>query len=246
MSRAVALRALSGAWLVPAASLIWVGLATAGLRSVEEGDLALTVGRIQAVSLLLGVFTLLFGASVYVRRAVPVAPASTSPGRTDRSPGPGWLAGHVVLLAVVPPLVVLGALVESVATLLWPLAALAAFAGGLVLPRALLRFPEGWSGPMAALATGVVFQLTIGWLHVVHPTGLASPALVAEGLILAWAAASAARVDPFATPAPAPTGAEAADDTTRPRAEVSSRAAGGPPFSRASAPPSFAEPAVGR
>jgi hypothetical protein len=48
------------------------------------------------------------------------------------------------------------------------------------------------------LAAGVGFQLTVGWLHLANPTAALAPALIAEGLVLAWVAASAARVDPFA------------------------------------------------
>jgi hypothetical protein len=234
------LRLLCGAWLVPATSLIWIGLATAGLRTISEASLAEALGRTQAAAVILAVFTLLIGASVFVRQTAPLLPADESAPTDGLAGGPSgpWLAVHAVLLLVALPAVPLGLLVASLAPLLWTLAALAGFAGALALPRALLRFPEAWSGPLAALAVGIVFQLTVGWLHVVHPVGVASPVLVAEGLILAWAAASAARVDPFAAANPATEPVEVVDPAQL--------ATGDGGFSRASAPPSFAESMAGR
>ena len=64
------------------------------------------------------------------------------------------------------------------------------FWAGLALPRWLTRCPGLWSGPVAALAVGMAFQLTVGWLHLADPAAMSSPIPLAEGLILAWAAAA--------------------------------------------------------
>lgn len=245
MTRSMALRLLCGAWLVPAASLIWIGLATTGLRHVGDSSLAIALGRTQALAVLLAVFTALIGANVCVRHPRPLRPA-----RGDRSGL--WLLGHGAALSLAAPALLLGAVAESLAPLLWPLAAVAGFAAGLGVPRALLRIPGVWSGPLAALSVGVTFQVTIGWLHLIHPAALASPVLIAEGVVLAWAAASAARVEPFMALAPVPLElpspllASVAEQEPAPPVERVERVASrsgfvcSPPASR-----SFAEPLAG-
>lgn len=216
------LRILFGAWLLPAASLIWIGLATTGVRETGEASLALALGRTQATSLLLAVFTVLIGASAVVRHrsvldeagSTPAGDAPTDPPgdqlapASSRGPASGdgirltWLAGHAAAAALALPMAAIAAVGLGRLEVVLPIAAVSALAAGLALPRALLRCRSGRCGPLAALAVAVVFQLSIGWLHVVHPAGMASPLLAVEGVLLAWAATAAARLDPFVEPVP--------------------------------------------
>lgn len=194
LTRTLALRLLCGAWLVPAASLIWIGLAPAGLRPADPVSLGLALGRTQATSVVLAVFTLLVGAIAFVAEHEPVDVVERGLGRH----GSGWLRPHAVAAAVALAAAAVGAVVTPLTTLLWPVAVLGGLFAGLAVPRALLRCPEPSVGSLAPLATAVVFQLTIGWLHLANTAGAVSPILVAEGLLLAWAAAVAARVGSFA------------------------------------------------
>ena len=201
ITRSLVMRLLCGAWLVPSASLIWIGLATAGIRRSSEASQALALGRTQASALLLAVFTVLVGASVFIRQSPAGACGDrVFAGGADRSSRSPWFWSHLAAAAVAVPCVIVGAAFDSLAPVFLPAGALCGFWAVLALPRGLIRLPGAWSDPLAALAVGVAFQLTVGWLHLAHPSAGASPVLVAEGLILAWAAASAARVDPFATP----------------------------------------------
>lgn len=237
------LRVLCGAWLVPAASLIWVGLATTGLRSISPASLALALGRTQAVAVLLAIFTTLIGASVCARQ-----PRRPRPVEPDAGADP-WLAGHAVAVVLAALAILVGVGLRSLTPFLWPVAAVAGFAAALALPRALLRIRGVWTAPLAALAVGMAFQLTIGWLHVANPAALASPILIVEGLVLAWAAASAARVEPFAplaTIAVGPTLGAALPDRTEVVEAVPAEPAPAARVSPAPARPSFAEPLAGR
>lgn len=247
MPQAIWLRMLCGAWLLPAASLIWIGLATTGIREASDASQAMALGRTQATALVLAVFTVLVGASAFVRQGVcdqqPAdgsVPASSAPSRR-------WVRSHLLAGVVAIPLAAIGARYASLTPTLLPTAAILGFWAGLALPRRLVRCPGAWSGPLAALGVGMVFQLSIGWLHVANPTGTASPVLVAEGLILAWAAATAARVDPFALPATVPADEPASVELTMsPLPMPGEGAGGGPRLSSGSVPPSLPEAAVGR
>lgn len=242
------MRMLCGAWLVPATSLIWIGLAATEIRQTGDASHALALGRTQATAIVLAAFTVLTGASAFVRQP-PVADlagnrdanGSGDAGEWDTGgrPGPAlgtpWIWTHLFAAVLAVPTALVGAAVETLAPVLFPVAALGGFWAGLAVARALVRYPGAWSGPLAALAGGISFQLTVGWLHLAHPSATASPILIMEGLILAWAAASAARVDPFAPPALAL--------AERPSAELVGSTAG---FSPGPAQPSIPEAAVGR
>ncbi len=241
VNRSLVMRLLCGAWLVPAASLIWIGLATTGIRRTSDASEALALGRTQATAIVLAIFTVLVGASVFVRQS-PVI--DQRPDGADRLPSTrplSWAWGHLAGAVVAAPAALLGMAVDDLAPALLPLAALTGFWAGLVVPRALLRHPGSWSEPLAALAVGISFQLTVGWLHLAHPSATGSPLLVAEGLILAWAAASAARVDPFS-----PTLAPALAPVDAVPTEVVAVPTGAPAFRSSPAQPSLPEAAVGR
>lgn len=235
------LRVLMGAWLIPAVALMWIGLATTGLRSIDSASLGLALGRTQASVVLLTVFTVLTGASTFVRR--PQLVAGDEGSVADR--GWSWLGLHLLAASTAVFLAGAGKGAQSLAPTLWPLAALCGFAGGLALPRALVRLSCPWAAPVAALAAGMVFQLTVGWLHVVHPAGMASPALIVEGLILAWAAVSASRSElGIGTSASSVSSVAAAPAIARPGPDRAIDMAV-PGFGPPPAPPSFVEPVVG-
>ncbi len=190
------MRLLCGVWLVPAASLIWIGLASTDLRHANDSSQLLALGRTQAMAMLLAMLTILIGASVFVRHGADRSDRSR-PG--DRcAPASVLLASHGTAAALAVAAAVAGLLVDRAAPILYPVAAVLGFWALLALPRVLLRSADGWTSPLVALGVGISFQLTIGWLHLADPASVLSPVLIVEGLVLAWVAASAARVDPFA------------------------------------------------
>lgn len=193
------MRVLCGAWLVPAASLIWIGLAATGLREASDSSQALALGRTQATALVLALLTVLIGASVFVRQLGELPPPrAEADGRSGTMLSWLWSHGLAALVAIV--VAVTAAVVDRGTVVLFPIAACCGLWAALVVPRVLLRHVDEWSNPLTALAAltaGISFQLTIGWLHLANPTAGLAPILVAEGLVLAWVAASAARIDPF-------------------------------------------------
>ncbi len=245
------MRVLCGAWLVPAASLIWIGLAAAGLREASASSQSLALGRTQATALVLALLTVLIGASVFVRQLGELQPTRTG-ADLDRRSGTtmSWTWSHGVAGLGAIVVAVTGSTVERGTVVLFPIAACCGLWAALVVPRALLRLVDGWSSPLiaqAALAAGISFQLTIGWLHLVSPTATLAPSLVVEGLLLAWFAASAARIDPFGRKAEV---AESSDLVvvveTAPADRVTPVAPSPADFSPAPARPSIPEAAVGR
>ncbi len=195
------LRVLCGAWLVIAASLIWSGLASLGLRSVDDHSLSLAIGRSQACALLLAIVTLLVGASVCARSATKLVDARPEAGPLVAGMGRRWFSPvsfvHLGALALAAATVFVGQIHDPAASVLLPVAAVSAFSGMLILPRWLLAWPYPWAAPSALLALAISSQLTVGWLHVLHPTSWASPVMLVEGLVMALAAASTARVGLF-------------------------------------------------
>lgn len=218
------LRALCGAWLVPAASLVWMGFASTGLREVDDHSLSLALGRTQALAVLLAIFTVPVAATAFLR-------SDPAPHRLCPIP-----VGRLLGLALAAPVAGAGVVWPSLAPVLFPVAALAGFWTGLAVAYRLLGRGTPDSGPLAALVVGVAFQLTVGWLHLAHPAGVASPALVAEGLILAWAATAAARVEPFP---------EASEVVPVPELPVAAPVVA-PSLSQVPVPRSLPEAAVGR
>lgn len=204
------MRILCGTWLVPAASLIWIGLAATEVRQASEASQTMALGRTQATAILLALFTVLIGACVFIRQLDDQRLANGSTATLGQPPtfdatggrpaAARWAASHVLAAVVALAAALAGSIATSpgVAAILMPVAAGLGFWASLVFPRFLVRHVGGWSSPLVVLAAGVGFQLTVGWLHLANPTAQLAPALIAEGLVLAWVAASAARMDPFA------------------------------------------------
>ena len=214
-TRGLTLRMLCGAWLLPAASLVWMGFASTGLRQVDDASLALALGRTQALALLLTVLSVPVAATAFLRSPAgePALRPSLRAETVGLGLGPPWrprtgieaglgLAGHLICLVLAVSAAAAGVASPSLSPALFPAAALAGLWAALAVPRWLLARPGADTGPLAALLVGVAFQLTVGWLHLAHPGGVASPALVAEGIVLAWAATAAARVEVFPGPHP--------------------------------------------
>ncbi|MEL6985052.1 MAG: hypothetical protein AAFO29_21655, partial [Actinomycetota bacterium] len=207
----------------------------------------------------LAIFTVLIGACVFIRQLDdqrPVSPGAT-PTRTPggRSRSTRWACGHGAagVAAVAIALTGWAAASETMAAILAPAAAGLGFWAALVVPRLLVRLVGGWSSPLVVLAAAIGFQLTVGWLHLTNPTAALAPALIVEGLVLAWVAASAARVDPFVTiptPIPAAELAAATGAAVVPEPASAARTAPATPdpagFAPRAAKPSMPEAMVGR
>jgi hypothetical protein len=202
------------AWLYPAISLVWIGFAPAGLRSSDDAAIAAALNGAQAIAVLLTIFTVLIG-GIWALRTWEYLPAGelTSTGRRSIGPFGHAAAAPVVVVATVAAIVIgRGAPLFGAASLL---AVISGCYAGLLLPRWLLRAPLDRAFPVAAFSAAMIFQVTIGWLHVLRPRGQLAPLLLVEGLILSWAAIAAAR-------AVSSVGADFAPATSRPPAEIGS------------------------
>jgi hypothetical protein len=164
-------------------------------------DPALLLARIQAAVLVLAVITLLTTVRCAVVRA-PALPVGAGARTTGRQPSRrGRLACIGLVLAVVAT--VSAAALPGTQPVAVPAAALSGFAAGLCGALWLFRLPRIDPGPIVALASVLVAQLTVGWLPLVEPDLATSPVPLLMGLLLAGAAIRAASVEPFAAlPAP--------------------------------------------
>lgn len=183
------MQALCVAWLYPAVSLVWSGFASIGLRTADDGEIAASLDRAQAIAVLLAIFTMLVG-GIWAVRTWEYLPVSALTRKRGHLTGP---IGHLLAIPVALGAALGAAIIESLAM---PLATVAGAAGcyaGLLLPRWLLRAPLGRAFPIAAFSAVVMFQITLGWMHVLTPSASTSALLIVEGLGLAWAAVAAAR-----------------------------------------------------
>lgn len=186
------MQALCIAWLYPAISMVWAGFASSGLRSVDDEAVSAAVDRSQAVAVLLAIFTCLIGC-IWAVRTWAYLPASELWRTRRRLSGP---VGHVAAAVAVVPAVVGSVAVGRSSSLFLPLTTLACVVGcyaGLLLSRWLLRAPLERAFPVAAFSAAMMFQITVGWMHVVSPNGPLAALIVVEGLTLSWAAVAAAR-----------------------------------------------------
>ena len=193
------MQALCLAWIIPAIGLLWTGFANIGLRSVAAADLVSSVGRIQAMVVMLAIYTVPLG-SIWALRAWPSIHGLAAL-KSDR----WWLRPSVHLISLVVAVVALvaarllgsnSATASVSASLAGPLVlfgSVAGFNAGLLIPRWLRHAPLHRTFPTVVLSFGVVFQATLGWQHLVSPGGFMSPLLVVEGLGLTWAAIAATR-----------------------------------------------------
>ena len=194
------MQALCVAWLIPAIGLVWTGFAATGLRSLTEAEVTASLERLQAMVVMLGIFSVPIGCT-WALRTWSHVPALTVIESKRAMAGP---LGHLVALAI-SALAVFGLVAVGVTAsrLAW-VAALAGCHAGLLLTRWLQYAPLVRSFPVVVLSAGAVAQTTVGWMHVVNPGGRLSALLVVEGLALAWAAIAAARVIAMGEPARQP------------------------------------------
>ncbi|MGI9594822.1 MAG: hypothetical protein ACR2QK_01600 [Acidimicrobiales bacterium] len=192
----VVMRMVCLAWLAPATSLVWIGFASIGIRTASKRELDLALDRVQAMAVLLAIFGCLIGL-VWALRTIEYLPSPARIGAESRLFRP---AGHAVALATGLVILLFASLTEvtdpagrSGTTLLAVAAGLGCH-GLSFVTRWLLRAPLDPSLPLALLSLGAAFQVTVGWLHVLHPTGILAPLLVIEGLVMAWTSVAAARV----------------------------------------------------
>ena len=223
------MRLLCVAWLGPAVALVWIGFGSIGVRSIPPGELDMALDRVQAAAILLALFSTLIGL-LWALRTMDYLPTASRVGTGSAIFGRSSHAAAAALSLLACPFATAGGLVAGVA------AVIASFAGFYALSfvaRWLLLAPVEHAFPLATLAAGAAFQVTVGWLHVLHPTGPLAPLLVVEGLVLAWTAVAAARIVDVAD-SPVPATVAAGDIAT---VET---------VSQAPAQQSLPEPAVGR
>lgn len=230
-------QALCLSWMIPAIGLVWTGFATIGLRSISAAELAGGLERIQAVVVMLAIFTMPIGC-IWALRTWPSIEGLRAVGGRRPIARPGM---HAVSLAVAA-VALLGMQLTG-----WgsgPFAIVASAAGfhaALLLARWLQHAPVDRTFPLVALSVGACFQATIGWQHILNPNSMLAPLLVIEGLGLAWAAIAAARVVRSVESGFEQTVAAVAEAD-----ETASTSADPEPISQAPALQPLPEPAVGR
>ncbi len=230
-----AMRMVCLSWIIPGVALVWIGFASVGLRSVDERDLSRSLDGVEAVSVLLAIFGCLIGL-LWVLRTMDHIPAASRIGSGSTLTG---LAGHAATAVVAVAAGLLVAVGDRPHPVAIVLVVGAAFYTLLVVARWVLLTSIASAVPLALLSVGIAYQLTVGWLHVLHPTGILAPLLVVEGLALAWASLAAARVV-------AATAAVGATEAGEAIAEAATDNGIGELISQAPAQPSLPGPAVGR
>lgn len=174
-------------WVLMAAALIWAGFAAVGLRSVEVAAQVRMLERIQAAGVLLAIFSVVIGA-IWTLRAIDLFPGYRVPARPGLT-GRLVPAGAAAVAAVVLPAASFG----DGPSLLAPVVAWSAFLAGLAVLGPLSQAPVTRAYTLTAFAAVALFQLTVGWLHLLRPTGPLTAALIVQGLLLAWTAIAASR-----------------------------------------------------
>lgn len=177
------------AWLIPAVSMVWVGFGAIGLRPIDRPSFDAAFDRIQAVAILLTIFGNLIGL-IWALRVWAYLPAIE---RTRAASGRFGPMSHVGSGLVMLSALLLAGIQPSARPVLLTLAALSGFHALSFIGRWLLRAPIMSPFPIAMLAFGSVFQVTIGWLHGAESAAFLAPLLVVEGLLLAWMAVAAAK-----------------------------------------------------
>lgn len=192
------MRMLAFAWLVPAISLCILGMTeVADLSIIEASDRVQRLHEVRAVVTLLSILTVLMG-TIWALRSWDLLPGLGSIKQDSWRLGPKF---HGFALAVAAGAILAAPFVDGGTSgldlILWWTAAVAAFVGGSMLPRWLRQIGEFSSQSMAFFAAVIVYQLTIGWLHMVTWTAVGSIVLLVEGIAMAIFSVAAA----FAVPA---------------------------------------------
>ncbi len=192
------MRMLAFAWIVPAVSLCILGMTeVAGFAIIDATGRVQRLHEVRAVVTLLSILTVLVG-TIWALRSWDLLPGLGSIKQDSWRLGPKF---HGLALAVAAAAIFVAPFVDgttsSLDLILWWTAAVAAFVGGSLLPRWLRQIGEFSSQSMAFFAAVIVYQLTIGWLHMVTWTAVGSIVLLAEGIAMAVFSVAAA----FAVPA---------------------------------------------
>lgn len=182
-------RFLIACWFVPAAGQFVLGASgTLGVPVAPTDQVAHRLGLTWAVVIVLALPTLLFGARWIVVDWDQVP--------SWRGLGRGWVHGSaiVIMAATVPLVPMLRAMAPSLMALVLSVTAVSGLVGLSILPRWLAEVPARGFSLLAAFAAVVLFELTVGWLHLWFNGPAASALLAVEGLALAVASVGAALV----------------------------------------------------
>ncbi|MEM9651366.1 MAG: hypothetical protein AAGA65_04670 [Actinomycetota bacterium] len=187
------LKILCCLWLVPGVALTWIGLVALGIRTPGSGVARGSLEKIQAMSVMLIIFTVVV-AAMWTIRVCDVLPAYRRPlrGRTLHRRSPEARLAQVGLAGAI---VGAGAIARTVndPTPWLTIAAWAGFFLTVGLLRPLATAPVVRPYVLMAFAAACLYQVTVGWIHVLDPTGPFAVTVVAQGLVLAWTATAAAR-----------------------------------------------------
>lgn len=190
MDCSTGLKLLCLSWLVPGVALTWIGFGSMGIRTAATPLAPLEM--VQAISALLFIFAAVM-AAMWMVRVGDQLPTYRRP--RSRRPARGYLAtavlGLVALAALVAARTATGA--GSASGPWYAIAAGAGFFFALGLLRPLAGAPVARPATVMAFAAACIYQVTVGWLHLLDPAGPYAITIVGQGLALIWTATAATR-----------------------------------------------------
>ena len=179
---------LCGLWLVPGIALTWIGFVSMGIRNPDSSATLRSLEKVQAGSLLLAIFTVVVAAmwAIRVGDRLPEY-RGTLRRRSEEARFVHYSLGVMALAAFITAKLTGNAV---------PWFAISAWTGfffavGLLRPVAAAPVVRPYA--LSAFAVACVFQITVGWLHLLDPSGQFAMITVAQGLVLAWTATAALR-----------------------------------------------------
>ena len=182
------LKLLCGLWLAPGIALTWFGFGSMGIRASDGGIPLGSLEKVQAASIMLCIFSVVVAAmwAIRVGDEVPSYRSALRPRSTEAKLANASLAGIAVVTLII-------AQTTAEAGPWFTIAAWAGFFTVVGMLRPLAAAPVARPQTLMAFAAACAFQVTVGWLHLLDPSGPFAVTTVAQGLILVWTATAAVR-----------------------------------------------------
>lgn len=183
-----ALKLLCGLWLLPGVALTWIGFVSMGIRT-PGADITLgSLEKVQALSLLLAIFTLVVAAMWAIRVGDQLPEyRRVLRRRSEEARFVHFSLGVMAVAAFVT------AKLTGDAVPWFTISAWTGFFFVVGLLRPIAAAPVVRPYTLSAFAAACLFQITVGWLHLLDPSGQFAMITVAQGLVLAWTATAAVR-----------------------------------------------------
>lgn len=183
-----AMKVLCGLWLIPSVALTWIGFVSMGIRDTAPEVTLHSLEKVQAMSVLLAIFTLVVAAMWAIRVGDHLPEYRRTIGRRSEEARFVHFSFGVITIATFTT----AKLTDGTGP--WfTIAAWSAFLFFVGLLRPISAAPVVRPYTLTAFAAACLFQLTVGWLHLLDPAGEFAITTVAQGLVLAWTATASVR-----------------------------------------------------